>query len=130
MDIENIISNVPNQIFDDDYALTNFTCFSVAKVEYSLVKYLRSKMLIGEIQDQADLEENIKIEIESFDGGELMGLQFMLNQVIQILALRLNDFDKDGNNNFNGYIELEQYHTIASLIVKMLPELIINKITK
>ena len=54
----------------------------------------------------------------------------MLNQVIQILALRLNDFDKDGNNNFNGYIELEQYHTIASLIVKMLPELIINKITK
>ena len=47
MKIEGLIKNVPNTIFGEDYAMTNHICFMMAKKEYSLVKYLRKKMLAG-----------------------------------------------------------------------------------
>lgn len=130
MNIEGLIKNIPNEIFDEEYALTNSICFMLAKKEYSFVKYLRKKTLAGEISNQSDLEQNIKSELENHDGGELLGMQFMLGQVLEILATRLNDFDNKNNKTFNGYIELEQYHTIAGIILKILPELILNNITK
>ena len=130
MKLDGLIKNIPNEIFDEEYALTNSICFMLAKKEYSFVKYLRKKTLAGEISDQSDLEENIKSELENYDGGELLGMQFMLGQVLEMLATRLNDYDNDNNNTFKGYVELEQYHTIAGIILKMLPELILNDITK
>tara|TARA_Y100000768_G_C23882559_1_gene635974 strand:- start:552 stop:950 length:399 start_codon:yes stop_codon:yes gene_type:complete len=130
MKIDGLIKNIPNQVYDDDYVLTNSICFMLAKKEYSFVKHLRKKTLAGEISDQSDLEKNINNELKNHDGGELLGMQFMLGQVLEMLATRLNDFDKNNNNKFNGYIELEQYHTITGIIIKMLPELIVNQLTK
>ena len=130
MKIEGLIKNVPNTIFDDDYAMTNHICFMFAQKEYSLVKYLRKKMLAGEIISHVDLEENIKNELkENYSGSELMGVQYMLNQVIQLLATNLNDFDKKKNNKFEGYSELEQYHSISVMIVNLLPALTMEYIT-
>ncbi len=130
MKIEGLIKNVPNTIFGEDYAMTNHICFMMAKKEYSLVKYLRKKMLAGEITSDIQLEENIKKELkENYSGSELMGVQFMLNQVIQLLATSLNNFDKKKNNKFEGYSELEQYHSISGLIVNLLPALTMEYIT-
>ena len=51
----------------------------------------------------------------------------MFGQVNQMLAHMLNDFDEKKNNKFNGYKELEQYHTISGIIVQMMPEMIMEK---
>ena len=81
-------------------------------------------MLAAEIVSDVQLKENIEFELrKNYKGSELLGAQFFLNQLIELLATSLNDFDKKKNNKFVGYSELEQYHTIAVMIVKILPVL-------
>ena len=126
--IEGLIKNFPNEIFDDEYVSSNHTLFELFKEEYSLAKYLRKRTLAREIGNIEDLESNIREELGIYDVGALLLKQFQFGQLTDMLGMMLNDFDKENNNNFNGYTELEQYHTIASTILKMLPEIIVEKI--
>jgi hypothetical protein len=127
MNIEGLIKNIPNEIFDDEYVSSNHTLFELYKEEYSLAKYLRKKMLAAEIVNSEDLESNIREELGIYDVGTLGGKQYMFGEVTNMLGIMLNTFDEENNNNFNGYTELEQYHTIASTILKMLPEILMEK---
>tara|TARA_B100000795_G_C22668460_1_gene386965 strand:- start:371 stop:775 length:405 start_codon:yes stop_codon:yes gene_type:complete len=127
MNIEGLIKNLPNEIFDDEYVSSNHTLFELYKEEYSLVKYLRKKMLAAKIVNSEDLESNIREELSIYDGGTLMFKQNQFGEVTNKLGIMLNTFDEENNNSFNGYTELEQYHTIASTILKMLPEILIEK---
>ena len=127
MNIESLIKNIPNEIFDDEYVSSNHTLFELFKEEYSLAKYLRKKMLAAEIVNSEDLESNIRDELGIYDAGTLGGKQYMFGQVTDMLGMMLNNFDEENNNNFNGYTELEQYHAIAGTILKMLPEILIDK---
>ncbi len=128
MKLDGVIKNIPNEIFDGDYALANSTLFMMCKLEYSFVKYLRRKVLAAEIGSQEDLQNNIKKELSIYDAGTLGGKQYMFGQVNETLAHMLNDFDEKKNNKFNGYKELEQYHTISGIIVQMMPEILMAKI--
>tara|TARA_B110000238_G_C16016203_1_gene391160 strand:- start:414 stop:818 length:405 start_codon:yes stop_codon:yes gene_type:complete len=127
MNIEGLIKNMPNEIFDDEYVSSNHALFELYKEEYSLAKYLRKKMLAAEIVNSEDLESNIREELGIYDGGALLFKQNQFGEVTDMLAMMLNTFDEKNNTNFNGYTELEQYHTIASTILKMLPEILMEK---
>ena len=127
MNIEGLIKNLPNEIFDDEYVSSNHTLFELYKEEYSLAKYLRKKMLAAKIVNSEDLESNIREELSIYDGGTLMFNQNQFGELTNKLGIMLNTFDEENNNSFNGYTELEQYHTIASTILKMLPEILIEK---
>ncbi len=128
MNTEKILKNIPNEIFDDEYVSSNYMLFELYKEEYSLVKYLRKKVLAAEIINNEDLKRNIHEELAIYDVGTLGGKQYMFGEVTKMLGTMLNTFDEEKNNNFNGYIELEQYHTIAGTIHNMLPEIIMEKI--
>ena len=84
-------------------------------------------MLAAEIVNSEDLESNIREELGIYDVGTLGGKQYMFGEVTNMLGMMLNTFDEESNNNFNGYTELEQYHAIAGTILKMLPEILMEK---
>ena len=122
--------------FDDEYVLSNNLLFELYIEEYSLIKHLRKMMLpdtgggtrLPEIVNREDLEFNIRKELSSYDVGTLGGKMYMFGQVNSTLAEMLNDFDNKNQSDFIGYTELEQYHTIASTILQMLPEIIMGNI--
>ena len=128
MNIEGVIKNLPNEIFDDEYISSNNTAFKLYKEEYSLVKYLRKRTLAAEIVNLEDLESNIRKELGIYDVGTLGGKQYMFGELTNMLAMMLNAFDEKKNNSFHGYTELEQYHTISSTIIKILPEILMAKL--
>ena len=127
MNITGLIKNFPNEIFDSQYVNSNSLLFGLYKEEYTFVKYLRKKMLASEIVGTKDLEDNIMAELNTYDVGELGGKQYLFGEVKNMLGMMLNDFDAKNENNFNGYNELEQYHSIASHIFQMMPNIIMFK---
>jgi hypothetical protein len=128
MNTKKLLKNIPNEIFDDEYVTSNHILFDLYKEEYSLTKYLRKRVLAAEILNSEDLEINIREELAIYDVGTLGGKQYVFGEVTNMLGTMLNTFDEENNNNFNGYTELEQYHTISGTIHNMLPELIMGKI--
>ena len=137
MDISVINSEMKGEEWDDEYVLSNKLLFELYIEEYSLVKHLRKMMLsdtgggtrLPEIVNREDLECNIRKELSSYDVGTLGGKMYMFGQVNSMLAEMLNDFDEKKQSDFIGYKELEQYHTLASTILQMLPEIIMGDIT-
>ena len=126
---EGAIKNIPNEKFDDEYLKVNLIAFEMYKVEYSFAKHLRRKTLLRQIQSEDKLIENIKNELIRYDFPQLGVKQFQYNGLIELLANALNEFDNENNNKFNGYIELEQYHTIAIKISENIPEIMMNALT-
>lgn len=124
------IKNVPNEKFDDEYSKVNLIAFEMYKVEYSFAKHLRRKTILRQIQSEEELIENIKNELIKYDFPQLGVKQFQYNELIGLLANALNEFDNENNNKFNGYIELEQYHTIAMKISENIPEIMMKTLTK
>ena len=120
------IKNIPNEKFDVEYTKLNSIAFETYKVEYSFAKHLRKKTLLAQIGNEDELIENIKNELIKYDFTQLGVKQFQYNGLIGLLANALNEFDNQNNNKFNGYIELEQYHTIAIKIVENIPEIMMN----
>jgi hypothetical protein len=123
------IKNIPNEKFDDEYSKVNLIAFEMYKVEYSFTKHLRRKTLLRQIQSEDKLIENIKNELIRYDFPQLGVKQFQYNGLIELLANALNEFDNENNNKFNGYIELEQYHTIAIKISENIPQIMMNTLT-
>lgn len=126
---EGAIKNIPNEKFDDEYSKVNLIAFEMYKVEYSFTKHLRKKTLLRQIQSEDKLIENIKNELIRYDFPQLGVKQFQYNGLIELLANALNEFDNENNNKFNGYIELEQYHTIAIKISENIPQIMMNTLT-
>ena len=124
------IKNIPNEKFDDEYTTINLIAFEMCKTEYSFAKHLRKKTILRQIQSEDELIENIKNELVKYDFPQLGVKQFQYNEIIGLLANALNEFDNENNNKFNGYIELEQYHTIAMKISENIPEIMMNSLTK
>tara|TARA_B100001059_G_scaffold171704_1_gene171821 strand:- start:2783 stop:3214 length:432 start_codon:yes stop_codon:yes gene_type:complete len=127
---EGAIKNIPNEKFDDEYSKVNLIAFKMYKVEYSFAKHLRKKTILRQIQSEEELIENIKNELIKYDFPQLGVKQFQYNELIALLANSLNEFDNKNNNKFNGYIELEQYHTIAIKINENIPEIMMKTLTK
>ena len=127
---EGAIKNIPNEKFDKEYVTINLVIFELFKIEYSFIKYLRKKTLLRQISNEDDLIENIKNELNKYDFPTLGVKQHQYNGIIEILAKALNNYDAENNNSFNGYIELEQYHSIAIKISENIPEIMMNSLTK
>ena len=123
------IKNYPNEKFDDEYTNLNLIAFEMYKVEYSFAKHLRRKTILQQIKNEDELIENIKNELIKYDFPQLGVKQFQYNELIGLLANALNEFDNENNNKFNGYIELEQYHTIAMKISENIPEIMMKTLT-
>ena len=128
MDKLGFLKNIPNEIFDDEYVTSNHILFELYKEEYSLTKYLRKRVLSAEILNNEDLEINIREELAMYDVGTLGAKLYVFGEVTNMLGTMLNTFDEENNNNFKGYTELEQYHTISGTIQNMLPEIIMEKL--
>ena len=115
------IKNFPNEKFDENYTILNQMIFDLYKIEYSFLKFLRKKTLAKEIGSEEDLMTNIKKEFSLYDFPSLGVKQHIYSEIEKILGTALNNFDAQNNNEFNGYIELEQYHTIAGRIIQIIP---------
>ena len=127
MDVNKMVNDFSNEIYDDKYFDCNLILFTVCKEEYSFVKYIRSKMKAGKIANQEEMGVMIKNELNKYDVGTLGGKQYMFGETTKMLGTFLNDYDSKGEKGFDGYDELEQYHSISGIITQMMPALLMEK---
>jgi thymidine kinase len=128
MSIKGLIKDFPTEKYDDDYVIINKFLFEGFKEEYSLAKHIRKKMLAGEIQNDEDLDKNIRDEVNSYDTKSIGVKMFMSKQLIETLSGFLTDLDKENNNSFRGYDDLDQYYTLSRTINKIMFEIVSNRL--
>jgi thymidine kinase len=128
MSIKGLIKDFPTNIYDDDYVLINKYLFESFKEEYALVKHIRKKMLAGEIQNDEDLDNNIRDEVNSYDTKSIGVKMFMSKQLIETLSSLLTDLDEKNNKSFKGYDDLDQYYTLSRTINKIMFEIVSNRL--
>ena len=128
MDVNKMVNDFSNETYDKRYFDCNLMLFTVYKEEYSFAKYIRSKMKAGKIANQEEMDVMIKNELNKYDVGTLGGKQYMFGETTKMLGTFLNDYDSKGEKGFDGYEELEQYHSISGHITQMLPALLMEKI--
>ena len=128
MSIKGLIKDFPTNIYDDDYVLINKYLFESFKEEYALVKHIRKKMLAGEIQNDEDLDKNIRDEVNSYDTKSIGVKMFMSKQLIETLSSLLTDLDEKNNKSFKGYDDLDQYYTLSRTINKIIFEIVSNRL--
>jgi len=95
--------------------------------EYKFIKMLREKLKKGEVYLE-EMGNYIKTHHKKYDGGQIMTKIHLYNQLEQITTSYLEDWEKKKETTFEGFIDVEQYHSLSQKIVNELEDLLQEKL--
>ena len=93
---------------------------------YNDIKKFRNKFHNKEVRDENHLEQIILDHFKKFDGDKIIQFFGDYSTIESILGTYLNDLDSK-KVKFNGYVEIEQYHSLAQKIYTMLNQTMLEK---
>ena len=93
---------------------------------YNDIKKFRNKFHNKEVSDENHLEQLILDHFKKFDGNKIIQFFGAYSTIESIIGSYLNDLDSK-KIKFNGYVEIEQYHSLAQKIYTMLNQTMLEK---
>jgi antitoxin component YwqK of YwqJK toxin-antitoxin module len=94
---------------------------------YPFIKTFREKLRVGEIYLE-EMTEYIKNNFSDYDGGKIMFKISLFEQMEHIFGTYLNEWEEKKNSKFNGFEDVEQYHTLSQKVIIVLQELLQEQI--
>ena len=94
---------------------------------YPFIKKFREKLRLGEIYLE-EMTEYIKNNFSDYDGGKIMFKISLFEQMEHIFGTYLNEWEEKKNSKFNGFEDVEQYHTLSQKVIIVLQELLQEQI--
>ena len=94
---------------------------------YPFIKKFREKLRLGEIYLE-EMTEYIKNNFSDYDGGKIMFKISLFEQMEHIFGTYLNEWEEKKNSKFNGFEDVEQYHTLSQKVIIVLKELLQEQI--
>lgn len=124
-----IISN--DMDYDEEYFILDQNIMSIDsyKKEYPFLKEFREKLKTGEVFLE-EMDSFIFNEYKDLDGDKIIYTISLFEQLEYILATHLNEWEKNNDNTYKGYEDVEQYHSLSQKTILLLRELLIHKATK
>ena len=95
---------------------------------YPFIKTFREKLRVGEIYLE-EMTEYIKNNFSDYDGGKIMFKISLFEQMEHIFGTYLNEWEEKKNSKFNGFEDVEQYHTLSQKVIIVLQELLQEQIS-
>jgi len=95
--------------------------------EYLFLKTLRFKLEKGEVYIE-QITSYISNSYKKLDGGEIMYLMDIFRQLEHIFTVHLEEWEKNNNTKFNGFVDIEQYLTLSQRTISDLGDLLQNKL--
>ena len=123
-----ITSKISKNIYAKEYYdLDKLLLETVDLVEaYNDIKKFRNKFHNKEVRDENHLEQIIIDHFKKFDGNKIIQFFGDYSTIESILGSYLNDLDSK-KIKFNGYVEIEQYHSLAQKIYTILNKTMLEK---
>ena len=94
--------------------------------EYEFCKLTYNKFNDGEFKNENELNNYILSIFKSHSRENIISKVVSFENIIDLLATKLNEFDKNDDTSFNGYLILEQYHSMAIRIEKLAREAMVE----
>jgi hypothetical protein len=91
--------------------------------EYNFLKVFHDKLKKGEIFLE-DMKSHAIDSYKKHDGPELMTKIELFRQFEHISTVYLNGWEERGETNFNGFVAIEQYHSLSQFVINILGELL------
>ena len=95
--------------------------------EYNFLKVFHDKLKNGEIFLE-DMKSHAIDNYKKHDGPELMTKIELFRQFEHISTVFLNGWEERGETNFNGFVAIEQYHSLSQFMISTLGELLQMKL--
>tara|TARA_B100000963_G_C22584639_1_gene652478 strand:- start:174 stop:659 length:486 start_codon:yes stop_codon:yes gene_type:complete len=99
----------------------------VLKKAYSIIKDIRIMLKNSELRDESHLDEKITEIFNKYKGDQIVEFLANFQTIEQILGVHLNDMDQK-KIKFNGYEEIEQYHSLSQKIPNILNMIMLDKV--
>ena len=127
-------SNGQEGKFDKDYNdLNQFLLSEEIKdwhEDYAFLKLVWGKMKTGEIHNDIQLNSFIEQNLRELTMEELCSKTVAFRSLELLLGQHLTDWEGNNNTSFEGYIDIEQYHTVAVRTIQIIPEVLVDYVTK
>ena len=88
---------------------------------YPFIKTFREKLRVGEIYLE-EMTIYIKNNFSNYDGGKIMFIISLFEQMEHMFGTYLNEWEKKNNSKFIGFEDVEQYHTLSQKVIIVLQE--------
>jgi hypothetical protein len=95
-----------------DLLISSLEDGGIAK-DYKFVKLVFEKLKTGSVRNEDQLNNFISTFLRKQSTDEVISKTVNFQTIENILGSALNDYEENNKTNFNGYIELEQYHSVA-----------------
>ena len=119
--------------FDKDYNNLNELLlnedFKDWHEDYAFLKLVWGKMKIGEIHNDIQLNSFIEQHLRELTMDELSSKFVAFRSLERILGQHLTDWEDNNNTSFEGYIDIEQYHTVVVKAIQILPDVLLAVVT-
>ncbi len=115
-----------NEWYHKNYIKIDQLILLFERKEYEFCKLTFKKFNDGEFKNENELNNYILSILKSHSRENIISKIVSFQGIINLLATNLNEFDKDDDTSFNGYLILEQYHSMAVRIEKLAREAMVE----
>ena len=115
-----------NEWYHINYKKVDQLILLLEREEYEFCKLTFKKFNDGEFKNENELNNYLLSILKSHSRENIISKVVSFEGIINLLATQLNEFDKNGDTSFNGYLILEQYHSMAVRIEKLAREAMVE----